>query len=115
MATKAGTPRKKSAQRSTQSQLNAKEWERVFSSMAALVFVTDKNLVITYINDPALKAMGYTREEVVGKMTCADLCKTPLCGTENCTIKNCWFDAVGGNAVFLNDYNRGNAELDAKK
>jgi PAS domain S-box-containing protein len=89
MATKARTPRKKAAEHSARSQFNAKDWERVFSSMAALVFVTDKNLVITYINDPALKAMGYTREEVVGRMTCADLCKTPLCGTEKCTIKNC--------------------------
>ena len=27
-------------------------------------------------------------------------------GARNCTIANCWFDAVGGNAVFLNKYNR---------
>jgi hypothetical protein len=27
-------------------------------------------------------------------------------GAGNCTVKNCWFDAVGGNAVFLNNYNR---------
>jgi hypothetical protein len=27
-------------------------------------------------------------------------------GTRNCTVKNCWFDAVGGNAVFINRYNR---------
>jgi len=70
-----------------QSQL--KQWQNIFSSIAAPMFVTDKNLVITYINDAALHAMGYTREEVVGKMTCADLCKTPLCRTDNCTIKNC--------------------------
>ncbi|MEM0492976.1 MAG: methyl-accepting chemotaxis protein [Candidatus Thermoplasmatota archaeon] len=52
-------------------------------------FKTDTNLVITEINDAALKALGYTREEVVGKMTCADICKTPVCNTEKCTIKNC--------------------------
>jgi len=28
-------------------------------------------------------------------------------GTRNCAIKNCSFDAVGGNAVFINNYNRG--------
>ncbi len=33
--------------------------------------------------------MGYSREEVVGKMTCAEFQKTLLCGTENCTLKNC--------------------------
>lgn len=26
----------------------------------------------------------------------------------DCTIKNIWFDAVGGDAVFMNNYNRGN-------
>lgn len=29
-------------------------------------------------------------------------------GARDCTIKNCWFDAVGGNAVFMNNYNRNN-------
>lgn len=28
-------------------------------------------------------------------------------GTCNCSILNCWFDAVGGNAVFVNNFNRG--------
>jgi len=27
-------------------------------------------------------------------------------GTRDCAVRNCWFDAVGGNAVFINDYNR---------
>jgi hypothetical protein len=27
-------------------------------------------------------------------------------GTRNCSIEDCWFDAVGGNAVFVNNYNR---------
>jgi len=27
-------------------------------------------------------------------------------GTRNCSIEACWFDAVGGNAVFVNNYNR---------
>ena len=27
-------------------------------------------------------------------------------GTRNCAIEDCWFDAVGGNAVFVNNYNR---------
>jgi hypothetical protein len=26
-------------------------------------------------------------------------------GTRNCGIQDCWFDAVGGNAVFVNNYN----------
>jgi methyl-accepting chemotaxis protein len=65
------------------------EIENILGSIAAPMYVVDTNLVITSINDPALNAMGYSREEVVGKMTCGDLCKTPICGTEKCTIKNC--------------------------
>jgi PAS domain S-box-containing protein len=80
---------KKSPARSNNAQSQTEQWENIFYSMAAPTFVTDKNLVITRINDAALNAMGYSREEVVGKITCADLCKTPLCGTEDCTIKNC--------------------------
>jgi hypothetical protein len=29
-------------------------------------------------------------------------------GSRDCHIKNCWFDAVGGNAIFMNNYNRSN-------
>ena len=66
-----------------------RETETILKSIAAPMYVVDKNLVITSINDPALKFMGYNRDEVVGKMTCAQLSKTPLCGTANCTLKNC--------------------------
>ncbi|MEW6327252.1 MAG: methyl-accepting chemotaxis protein [Thermodesulfobacteriota bacterium] len=65
------------------------ETDNILKSIAAPMFVTDKDLVITSINDAALKAMGYARDEVVGKMTCAQLSKTPLCGTNQCTLKNC--------------------------
>jgi len=53
------------------------------------VFKCDENLVITDCNDAFVKAMGYNKDELIGKMTCADVCKTPLCGTKDCTIKNC--------------------------
>ncbi len=29
-----------------------------------------------------------------------------LQGTRDCAVRNCWFDAVGGNGVFVNQYNR---------
>ncbi len=61
--------------------------EGFLSTMADAAFRTDRNLVVQHINDAALKVLGYSREEVVGKMNCADLCKTPLCNTPNCTIK----------------------------
>ena len=63
--------------------------QTTLEAIAAPMFTVDRDLVITFINDAALKAMGYSRDEVVGKMTCAQLSKTPLCSTENCTLKNC--------------------------
>lgn len=67
------------------------KWEtnNVLKSIAAPMFVVDQNLVITSVNDAALKAMGYHRDETVGKMTCAQFSRTPICGTSNCTLKNC--------------------------
>lgn len=59
------------------------------SNMADMAFRTDNKLIVQNINDAALKALGFTREEVVGKMSCSDLTRTPVCGTENCTIKKC--------------------------
>ncbi|MHC4791523.1 MAG: right-handed parallel beta-helix repeat-containing protein, partial [Planctomycetota bacterium] len=35
-------------------------------------------------------------------------------GARDCTIRNCWFDAVGGNAVFMNNYNRNNVVTGCK-
>ena len=35
-------------------------------------------------------------------------------GARSCSIKDCWFDAVGGNAVFMNNYNRGNVVTGCK-
>ncbi|MBU0987034.1 MAG: PAS domain-containing protein [Proteobacteria bacterium] len=63
--------------------------ESVLEAIAAPMFTVDRELLITFINDAALKAMGYTRHEVLGKMSCAQFSRTPLCGTDNCTLKNC--------------------------
>jgi methyl-accepting chemotaxis protein len=65
------------------------EIENILKSIAAPMFTTDRNLVVTSINDAACQAMGWSREEVVGKMTCAQVARTPLCGTAECAIKNC--------------------------
>ncbi len=63
--------------------------ELLMKSMATPVVVVEPDLTISMVNDAALDIMGYRREEVVGKMTCAQFQKTLLCGTENCTLKNC--------------------------
>ncbi len=68
---------------------NDKSLERVVKSISTPMFVTNKDLLIQQVSDVTLAALEYSRDEVVGKMSCADMCNTPLCNTENCTIKNC--------------------------
>jgi len=53
-------------------------------------FIADQNLTVKYINNAALQALGYTWDEVVGKMSCSQISKTPLCNTSQCTLKNCF-------------------------
>jgi methyl-accepting chemotaxis protein len=65
------------------------ELENILKSVGTPMFVTDDKLIVQSVNEAALVALGYTRDEVVGKMTCAEMCKTEICGTANCTIKNC--------------------------
>jgi PAS domain S-box-containing protein len=43
------------------------ELTNVLDSIAAPMLVVDKDLTITFINDPALRAMGFHREEVLGR------------------------------------------------
>lgn len=69
-------------------QVSQLEAER--ACIAAPMFTVNKDLLINYVNDAALAAVGYRRDEVVGIMSCADFSKTPICGTEDCTLKNCF-------------------------
>ena len=80
-----------------ETDVKAIQSESIIKAIATPMFVVDRNLTITFINDPALKVMGYSSSEVVGKMTCAQLSKTPLCGTSNCTLKNCM--STGGTII----------------
>lgn len=63
--------------------------EGFLNNMADPAFRTDTNLVIQNINNSALTALGYTEQEVIGKMTCEDLIKTPSSNKGDSTIKQC--------------------------
>jgi len=57
-----------------------------------LIFV-DNNLVITFINEACAQLMGYSKEDIEGKVTCrdmfkSDICKIDICDT-TCPIKQC--------------------------
>ncbi len=73
----------------TISNRNARSVDLMVKAISTPMFITDKDLVVQQVSDATLKALGYTREEVVGKMTCGDMCNTAVCGTSKCTILNC--------------------------
>jgi two-component system NtrC family sensor kinase len=50
-------------------------------------FLVDPFLVVTHLNDHMERLTGYTRSEVVGRMTCGALLNTAQCDTCDCTLK----------------------------
>ncbi|MEJ2671829.1 MAG: PAS domain S-box protein [Deltaproteobacteria bacterium] len=50
-------------------------------------FLVDPFLVVTYLNDHMENLSGYSRSEVVGRMTCGELLNTAQCDTCDCTLK----------------------------
>jgi two-component system, NtrC family, sensor kinase len=50
-------------------------------------YTVDTNLTITYMNDHLERVTGYNRDEVVNRMTCAELLRTEQCHTKGCAIK----------------------------
>ncbi len=81
--------RKGKVQMAEKQQQRELSLDKVIQAVPTTMFVVDKNLTVTNISEATLKALGYERDEVVGRMACKDLCNTPLCGTANCTIKRC--------------------------
>jgi PAS domain S-box-containing protein len=50
-------------------------------------FTVDTDLTVTYMNDHLEKLTGYPCSEVVNRMTCAELLRTPECYTGDCSIR----------------------------
>ena len=50
-------------------------------------FMVDPFLVVTHLNDRMEKLTGYSRSEVVGRMTCGELLNTVQCNTCDCVLK----------------------------
>jgi two-component system NtrC family sensor kinase len=50
-------------------------------------FLVDPSLVVTHINDHMERLTGYSRSEVVGRMTCGKLLNTAQCDTCDCVLK----------------------------
>jgi two-component system NtrC family sensor kinase len=50
-------------------------------------FMVDPFLVVTHLNDHMEKLTGYSRNEVVGRITCGEMLNTAECDTCDCTLK----------------------------
>jgi PAS domain S-box-containing protein len=50
-------------------------------------FMVNPNLVVTHINERMEKLTGFSRNEVVGKMTCGKVLNTIQCDTGDCVLK----------------------------
>jgi two-component system, NtrC family, sensor kinase len=50
-------------------------------------FMVDPFLVVTHINDHMEELTGYSRSEVVGRMTCGELLNTIQCNSCDCVLK----------------------------
>jgi PAS domain S-box-containing protein len=57
-------------------------------AIAAPLFIVDTDMVITYMNKACEKMIGYSKDEVEGKMTCRDVFLSDLCDT-NCPLRHC--------------------------
>jgi two-component system NtrC family sensor kinase len=50
-------------------------------------FLVGPDLTVTHINKRMEQLTGYSRKEVVGRMTCGALLNTDQCGTEDCVLR----------------------------
>jgi two-component system NtrC family sensor kinase len=50
-------------------------------------FMVNPNLMVTHINERMERLTGYTREEVLGKMTCGAMLNTVQCDTGECVLR----------------------------
>ncbi|MCB9211829.1 MAG: PAS domain S-box protein [Ignavibacteriales bacterium] len=83
---------------------------QLLDSIPFPISVTDMNMDWTFINKPALKIIGKTREELINKKTQCSNWGADICNTERCGIKmlrkekaTSWFTQPGLNMDFQVD------------
>jgi PAS domain S-box-containing protein len=50
-------------------------------------FIVDTNLTITYMNDHLEKLTGFSKNDVLNRMSCAELLRSSNCHTDDCMLK----------------------------
>jgi len=60
-------------------------------AIADPLFIVDRNMVITYMNDACAELTGFSRKETEGKLTCVDIFNSDICEV-NCPVQHCFED-----------------------
>ncbi|MFP7753739.1 ATP-binding protein [Thermodesulfobacteriota bacterium B35] len=61
-------------------------------AIADPLFMVDRDMVITYMNEPCVELTGHGREEVEGRKTCQEILMCENCGTSACPIRQTFAD-----------------------
>jgi PAS domain S-box-containing protein len=72
---------------SSKSQMPASIFSSVISNFPMPFFTVDRDFTITYVNHHLERLTGFRSSEVVNRMTCAELFRTPQCHTKDCAIQ----------------------------
>jgi two-component system NtrC family sensor kinase len=68
-------------------QLQMATLNSILENFPMPLFMVAPDLTITYMNERMEKLMGYSREEVVGKLTCKTIINTIQCDTKECVLR----------------------------
>jgi methyl-accepting chemotaxis protein len=82
------------------------EGQSLKNSIGDPFFMVGKDLTVKYANEPFLKLLGFTAEEVIGKMKCKDVMKSDICDS-GCAIKAAMEKNIAFSGVKVNIKNKG--------
>jgi len=68
-------------------QLQLATLSSIMENFPTPFFMVDPDLKLTHVNTLMEELTGYSRQEMVGRMRCADALKTPQCDTPDCVLK----------------------------
>ncbi|WP_052507574.1 response regulator [Desulfonatronovibrio magnus] len=60
--------------------------ERLIAASPTALIYMNPDRVVTHISDAALTLLGARREDVLGRVRCHELCRTPICDTSDCPM-----------------------------
>ena len=62
-------------------------FDSIINNFPTPFFAVDRDMVITGMNSPMETLTGFSREEAIGRLTCAEVLATSQCHTEECPLR----------------------------